>query len=178
MDTLYFYPAVQWTVLGQTPFTEDEQQQMAATWDQDHCFTEPELRKMASQGEIVDVTVQETMEGYIVVVTAKLPVLDEAKSRWIRKPTPAVWRTRRELDSPRVFNSLERLMERLATTFESIESVQLKMLSADERAKKIKAQPTDRRPGRPPGKKVGEKAAAPAVKAAKPRAKKQAHATK
>lgn len=171
MATLYFHPAVQQAWLGQTPFTEDEQQQMAATWDKDHCFTEPELRKMASQGDIVDVTVQETMDGYIVVVTAKLPVLDEAKSRWIRKPTPAVWRTRRELDSPRVFNSLERLMDRLATTFETIESVQLKMLSAEERAKKIKEQPTDRRPGRPPGKKavVKETVAKTAAKPSKSR---------
>ncbi|KGK66383.1 MULTISPECIES: hypothetical protein [Xanthomonas] len=134
---------------------------MASTWNADNCFTEPELRKLAEQGDIREVTIQEVMDGYIVVVTAHLPI--KKGDKWVSGAVEAVWRTRRELDEPRVFNSLERLMERLSATFPKVATVQVQLLTEKLRKQKAlqqsqrKSEAGKKMPGRP--KKVKQPAA-------------------
>lgn len=108
---------------------------MASTWNADNCFTEPELRKLSAQGDIRAVTIQETMDGYIVIVKAHLPV--KKGDKWVSGAVDAVWRTRREADEPRVFNSLERLMDRLGSTFLNVATVQVTLLPEKLRKQKI-----------------------------------------
>ncbi|MCP3050727.1 hypothetical protein K6X12_06400 [Xanthomonas euvesicatoria pv. allii] len=154
---------------------------MASTWNADNCFTEPELRKLAEQGDIRDVTIQEVMDGYIVVVTAHLPI--KKGDKWVSGAVEAVWRTRRELDEPRVFNSLERLMERLSATFPKVATVQVQLLTEKLRKQKMleqslrKSETGKKMPGRP--KKVKQPPVKPVVvDAAKGKPAKKATARK
>ncbi|PPU05593.1 hypothetical protein JH298_21815 (plasmid) [Xanthomonas campestris pv. campestris] len=126
---------------------------MAPTWNADNCFTEPELRKLAEQGDIREVTIQEVMEGYIVVVQAHLPI--KKGTKWVSGAVDAVWRTRRDLNEPRVFNSLERLMERLSATFPKVGTVQVHLLTEKQRKQKLlfqsqrKSESGEKKAGRP-----------------------------
>jgi hypothetical protein len=136
---------------------------MASTWNADNCFTEPELRKLSVQGDIRAVTIQETMDGYIVVVKAHLPV--KKGDKWVSGAVDGVWRTRREAAEPRVFNSLERLMDRLSSTFPHMETVQVDLLPEKLRKKKMLEQ--QQRRAAAVDEKTGEKKAGRPKKTAK-----------
>ena len=81
---------------------------MGDSWNPDDTITEAELVRQAKIGAINGMTIEQTSAGYQVVVALK----------W--HPRKVALRTRRGLTEPRIFKSLERLVDLIRERFPSV----------------------------------------------------------
>lgn len=89
---------------------------MGDSWNPDDTITEVELVRQAKIGAVSGMTIEQTSGGYQVIVGLK----------W--HPRRVVLRTRRGLTEPRIFKSLERLIDHIRDRYSSIREIGIVLL--------------------------------------------------
>lgn len=89
-------------------------------WHQDNTITELELARQAKLGAVTEMTIEQIPAGYQVLLRLK----------W--HPDRVALRTRRTLDEPRVFKSLERLVAHIRERYPAVRQVQIELLAKPE----------------------------------------------
>lgn len=97
-----------------------------ATWSPDNTITEVELARQARIGAITEMVIEQTHDGYQVLVRLK----------WY--PERIAIRTRRSLDEPRLFKSLERLVAFIRGRFPEVRELGLTLLAPAQPAKRMR----------------------------------------
>lgn len=86
-------------------------------WHQDNTITEVELTRQAKLGAVTEMTIEQVAGGYQVLVRLK----------W--HPDPIALRTRRSTNEPRLFKSLERLVEHIRQRYPSVRQIHIDLLA-------------------------------------------------
>lgn len=85
----------------------------SVNWQPDDTITEVDLVRQAKLGAVTEMLVEQTPDGYQVIV----------RLAWHAKPVAL--RTRREEERPRTFQSLERLVAFIQRRFPAVKEVKL-----------------------------------------------------
>lgn len=97
---------------------------MATTiWHEDNTITEVDLARQAKLGAVTEMAIEQTAQGYQVVVGLT----------W--HPDRVALRTRRSTTEPRLFKSLERLVAHIRERYPSVRQVRIELLTAPASAR-------------------------------------------
>ncbi len=91
---------------------------MTTAWHPDNTITEVDLARQAKLGTVTEMAIEETPNGYQVVV----------RLSW--HPERVALRTRRASVEPRMFKSLERLVGHIRERYPSVRHVSIDLMKA------------------------------------------------